>query len=213
MFSRCPNCDLQQQVTTQQLRDNRGLLVCVVCGKSFDALPTLTELVDDEVNATPAEELAGFRPHKPESPVVWRIGNVLLLLVLLSQVGYFQADFFTRQPWLYSGLARLCQTFGCRLPAYQNPADWSVSHSDLQPQPNNRYLLIAALTNQADIAHAFPVLKLAVTDYNGRPLAERLFRPESYSQDGVSAANHTSQIRLPLIISAPEVGGFTLSTL
>lgn len=213
MFSRCPHCDSQQQLTTRQLRDGRGLLTCVSCGKSFDALPTLTEMADEPLASLKPTKLAFSKAEEGRLPVAWRIGNAILLVVLLGQVAYFEKDGLMRQPRLYSALTQFCRIIGCRVPVYNNPAEWSVSHSEWQAHLDNRYVLTAALTNQANLAQAFPALKLTVRDYNGRPLAERLFQPASYSKDAMSAANHTSQIRLPLIISAPDVGGFTLTAM
>lgn len=212
MFSRCPHCDCQQQITTQQLRDCRGLLNCVSCGKPFDALLSLTEMADESVDTHQHEDLVLSVPGKP-AVRGWRIGNALLLMVLLGQVGYFEKDRLMRQPRLYSGLAQFCRVIGCGMPAYKNSADWSISHSEWQAHLDKRYVLTAALTNQADIAQAFPALKLTLNDFSGRPLAERVFWPKSYARDTLLAANHTDQIHLPLIVSVPDVGGFTLTAM
>ncbi|MCK9607422.1 MAG: DUF3426 domain-containing protein [Methylomonas sp.] len=212
MFSRCQHCDCQQQVTTRQLRDCRGLLNCVSCGKAFDALPSLTEMAEEHVDTRQHADLVLSVPDKP-AVRGWRIGNALLLMVLFGQAGYFERDRLMRQPQLYSGLAQFCQVIGCGLPAYSNPADWSISHSEWHAHLDNRYLLTAALTNQAEIAQAFPALKLTLTDFSGQPLAERVFGPKSYARDSVLAASRTEQIHLPLVVSVPEVAGFTLTAM
>jgi len=78
---------------------------------------------------------------------------------------------------------------------------------------NNRYWVIAALTNQAGITQAFPELKLRLTDFNGQLLAERVFSPHQYSVNSTLASNETVLVRLPLVMTANEIGGFTLETL
>lgn len=213
MFSRCPHCDRQQQVTTRQLRDSRGLLVCVSCGKSFDALPTLTEMADEPVETAQHDDLLLAAPDNQPTGKGWRIGNAMLLMVLLAQIAYFEKDGLMRQPAIYNGLTQFCRITGCRTPAYNNPAEWSISHSGWQAYLDQRYVLTAALTNQAAFAQALPALKLTLNDYSGRPLAERLFWPRSYTQVAVLAGNHTEQIHLPLVVSVPDVAGFTLTAM
>ncbi|AEG00164.1 zinc-ribbon and DUF3426 domain-containing protein [Methylomonas methanica] len=212
MFSRCPHCDRQQQVTTRQLRDSRGLLTCVSCGKSFDALPALTEMADEPVDTPQREDLL-LASGKQPAVKGWRIGNALLFMMLLAQVAYFEKDGLLRQPQLYSGLTHFCRIAGCRMPTYKNSAEWSLSHSAWQAHLDRRYVLTAALTNQAAFAQALPPLKLTLNDYSGRLLAERVFRPGTYTPDTVLAADHTQQIHLPLVVSAPDVAGFTLTAM
>ncbi|MCQ8106366.1 DUF3426 domain-containing protein [Methylomonas sp. SURF-2] len=210
MYSRCPHCDCQQQLSTRQLRDGRGLLNCAACGRSFDALPSLSDMIDERHDSPSPPELTFPRPA---SPLAWRIGNAVLLLVLLGQIAYFERENLLRRPPFYSALTQVCRLIGCRVPPYRNPADWSISHSEWQAHLDNRYVLTAALTNQAEFSQAFPALKLTVNDYNGRLLAERLFPPATYTHETLSAAKHTEQIRLAIVISAPSVGGFTLTTM
>jgi hypothetical protein len=47
-------------------------------------------------------------------------------------------------------------------------------------------------------------------DFNGRPLAERIFEPQQYADSVGLAASQTIQIRIPLVVPA-EVGGFSLT--
>lgn len=99
------------------------------------------------------------------------------------------------------------------MPAYNNPAEWSLSHSEWQAHLDQRYVLTAALTNQAAFAQVVPALKLTLNDYGGQLLTERVFLPGSYTRNTLLAANHTQQIRLPLVVSVPDVAGFTLTAM
>lgn len=210
MFSRCPHCDVQQAVTTQQLRDRRGLLNCVACGQPFDALPSLSEQADDVLIPQNSIEFLLQKSDKTEPGWLWQAGSLAMLLVLLAQIVYFEGDRFNRQSQIHAALTQVCKALGCRIPAYHNPDEWVLSHSDLQAHLDQRYLLTAALTNQADFAQAFPELKLTLTDFNGQPLAQRVFAPQQYAIDADLAASQTVQIRLPFIMPA-KVGGFTLT--
>lgn len=210
MFSRCPHCDALQEISAQQLRDSRGLLHCASCQQPFDALPTLSERADEVMEQVSTEIL--FSQYNQSKAVWgWRIGSLLMLLVLLGQVVYFQGEFIRRQPKINATLIQVCKSLGCQLPAYKNSDDWSLSHADLQLHLDNRCLLTAALTNQASSIQAFPVLKLTLKNFNGQPIAERLFAPQQYASETALAANQTTQIRLPLVLPTSELGGFTLT--
>lgn len=213
MFTRCPHCDAQQAVTTQQLRDSRGLLACVACGQAFDALPALTELAEETVKPPQQAELGFPAANKHASIRGWRIGSVAMALLLMAQIGYFQADKLMRQPQVHAAASQFCQAVGCRLAAYGNPDYWSLSHGDLQAHLLERFVLTAALTNQAGEAQAYPALKLTLNDYSGQPIAERIFMPQQYAINATLAGNQTVQIRLPLVASIAEMGGFNLTLL
>ncbi|WAR44047.1 zinc-ribbon and DUF3426 domain-containing protein [Methylomonas rapida] len=210
MFSRCPQCDVLQEVTTQQLRDSRGLLKCKACRQTFDALPTLSERPDEMIEPGHGIGPAFEKNVKTESLWLWRGASLAMLLLLMVQLAYFEGQRLYRYPLLRPALAKVCAAMDCRLIDTANTTDWSVSHSQLQPYLQQTHLLTAALTNQADVAQGFPSLQLTLTDFNGQPLEQRLFAPQQYTHTAQLAANQTMHIRLPLIIPA-EFGGFTLT--
>ncbi len=214
MFCRCPYCNKERQISARQLRESRGLLKCKRCGESFDALASLSEKTQD-AHKKPAKP-AGFGSLTVRGVQAfghWGAASLLMFVVLLAQIIYFDGQRMYRQPEIHWALAKACQTLGCRLPAINAPEEWAVSHSELQAHLHNRYWLIAVLTNQAEIMQAFPKLKLTLSDFNGRPLTERVFLPRQYTERTVLAANETVQIRLPLTMPAGEIGGFSLDTL
>lgn len=211
MFSRCPHCDHQQSVSTRQLREKRALLICKACGKSFDALPTLSESVDEVLDAP--SSLKPILESKAQKLPNWFWGMACgsMLMLFLGQIGYFYGLRLYSEPLVHQALTSVCRAFECRLPVAANSEDWSVSHSDLQSFLNRRYQLTAALTNQGNIAHRFPELKLTLTDFNGHILAERIFAPGQYITLDELAANQTVAVRLPFVMEAGDVGGFSLT--
>lgn len=214
MFSRCPHCDKQRQVSAKQLRDSRGLLKCKRCGQSFDALASLSEKGDQaRTIATSHSDPSFGGTEARQSPWPWGIASLLMFGILFAQIGYFEGQRLYSQPVIHAALSQACQVIGCRPPLADNPDEWSVSHTELQAHLDNRYLVVAALTNQALVAQAIPKLKLTLTDFNGQTLAERVFAPRQYAAFTELAGNETVEIRLPFIIAASEVGGFTLTTL
>ena len=214
MYTRCPHCDSQQAVTPKQLRKTRGLLNCIQCGERFDALAALTE----QVNHVPASQknpfqLRASKPKAAESGWLWGLGSVLLLMGLMAQVAYFDGEKLLRQPVLYQALSNVCHRLGCQVPVFSNPDDWVLSHSDLETHLGQRYLLTAALTNQADQAQAFPKLKLIFKDFKGQMLAERVFEPQQYTNETLVDANGTALVRLPIILPGHAIGGYSLNLL
>ncbi|WP_020482565.1 zinc-ribbon and DUF3426 domain-containing protein [Methylomonas sp. MK1] len=214
MYSRCPHCAKQHEVTVEHLRQARGLLDCSVCGKSFDALRFLSE-DDDAVLADespyPDDQISEKRP---QTPAVWFVATNLALLLLLAQILYFEDYRLTMQPQLRAGLDKVCAAFACRLPPYKNLEEFSVSHSDLRVQSDSSYLFSALLSNQAPFAQVAPDLKLSVLNFNGEVIAERVFRATEYLLRPTGLApEQTVEIRLAIVAPAASIGGYTFTLL
>ncbi|WP_367155614.1 zinc-ribbon and DUF3426 domain-containing protein [Methylomonas sp. HYX-M1] len=211
MFSRCPHCDRQQPVSTQQLRETRGLLTCVACRRAFDALPSLSDEAGERINPIAAAPIDLPEHDRPNAQWPWLVGNAWLLLVLILQFVYFKAGPSWQQSYLYADLVALSARFGLNLPAYRNPSAWSVSHTELKPYLASGYKLSAVLTNQAAVNQALPDLKLAVTDLTGRTVAERIFPAGQFGGNALWTPQQSLHIQLALVIPAIEPAGFSLT--
>ncbi|MGZ4959720.1 MAG: zinc-ribbon and DUF3426 domain-containing protein [Methylomonas sp.] len=215
MYSRCSHCQAQQQVTAEQLRRSRGLLSCSACGKRFDALASLSEQVDAQLQA---ENTADFLPdlteRKPASGV-WVAASALMAVAFLAQIVYFEGDALNRQPQLHAGLQAVCERLKCRLPAYKNIDEWSVSHSDFRKLSDKNYILSAAITNQAVFPQAYPDLKLVLLNFSGQAIAQRVFSGQQYGSAAVLPANETAEIKLSVVAppGLAQIGGYTFSLL
>jgi predicted Zn finger-like uncharacterized protein len=215
MFSRCPYCHSQQTVSTRQLRRNRGLLKCSVCKQRFDALVTLSDRPDAKKEQSKTGKFLFLSQSKTQHLQIWRVGSFLMLLLLIAQIAYFEADYLRRQPQLRFALLQVCELLNCQLPVYQNLEDWTVSHSGLTEQTDHQYVLTAAMTNEAEFPQAFPDLKLTLMNFNGQTIAERIFTAAQYTSatDHLLAASDTREIRLNFDVPADKVGGFTITLL
>lgn len=211
MFTRCPHCDKQHSVTTQQIRYSRGLLICAGCGQSFDGLASLCEQADERPFLSNNPEFWLKNSDKTKSVLRWRFGSLVMLLTLFAQIVYFEGSRLTGQPQIRQVLLTVCQALGLQASSYNNPDDWALSHSDLQTHLGQRYLLTTALTNQAEVDQAFPKLKLTLTDFKGQVLAQRVFDPQQYTNEKVLMANQTAFVRLPIILPGHEIGGYSLN--
>ncbi|AMK75673.1 MULTISPECIES: zinc-ribbon and DUF3426 domain-containing protein [Methylomonas] len=214
MFSRCPHCAKQHEVTVEHLRQRRGLLDCSACGKPFDALQFLSE---DE-NAVLADEShyrdGQIAAKRPQTPAVWLVATSLMLVLLVAQIFYFEGHRLTMQPQFRSRLDKVCAVIACRLPPYKNLEELSVSHSDLRVQGDRSYLFSTAVSNQALFAQAAPDLKLTLLNFNGQLLAERVFSASEYLPKPTSlATEQTVEIRLAILAPAAPIGGYTFTLL
>lgn len=218
MFSRCEYCQHQQRITVKQLRKHRGLLKCKQCGKPFDALASLSEKYDSRLApAGPNENaLPWIAAQTPANPQLWRTGSLVMLWLLIGQGLYFEGGgWLWRLPQIHAMATSVCQPLRCAVPTYRNLdlADWSVSHSDLQAYLQGHYLFTAAISNQAAASQAFPDLKLTLLDFNGQPVAERVFSPRQYVDQAELAGEETRAVQLWLAEPAAAVGGFNVSVL
>lgn len=204
MYSRCPHCDSRQQRTVEQLRH---WLVCTVCGKHFDGLRSLGG--DEHGHETPRTDLAESA-GRPPLTAAWAAASMGMLLLLLAQAIYFEASGLSRQPLLRAGLQSLCTVIACQLPAYRNLDELLVSRSDLQAKTGHVYLFTAVINNRSPFPQAAPELKLTLLNFNGQPMAERVFSPRQYLPGGETLpAEQTAEIRLDLVRPTAKVGGYT----
>lgn len=217
MFSRCEYCQHQQRITVKQLRKHRGLLKCKQCHKPFDALASLSEKFDSRAalvgpNDTALPWVAG---QMPDNPKLWRVTTLTMLMLLIGQTLYFEGHRLWRVPQIHALASDFCRSLHCTVPVYRNLdlADWSVSHSDLQAYLPGQLRFRAAISNQANASQAFPDLKLTLLDFNGQPVAERVFSPGQYVDQAELAGEETRAIQLWLTQPTAAVGGFKVSVL
>ncbi len=214
MYSRCPHCDKQHEITVEHLRQRRGLLNCSACGKSFDTLRFLSEQED----AVLADDLhyqdKQISDRRPQTPAVWLVATSLMSVLLLAQVLYFEGYRLTMQPQIRVGLDKICSAIACRLPPYRNREEWSVSHSNLQVQTDGSYLFSAAVSNQALFTQIVPDLKLTLLNFNGQAIAGRMFSASEYLPKLTSlATEQTVEIRLAVVAPTAPIGGYTFNLL
>lgn len=207
MFTRCPNCDATQAVTVGQLRQQRGLLTCDICGQRFDGL---ADLSDDASQARVRANNLTKTVAKPEWPgfSVWKSASVVAFVTLLGQVFYFESENLYRSSAVAAAWQRLCGMVACQPPIYKSDRELSVSHTDLQRQSDNSYLFSAAITNHADFSQEGTVLRLTLLGFNGQAIAERAFSLQQLAGVAVLKPDQTLPIRLHIAAPGAQVGGY-----
>ena len=126
------------------------------------------------------------RLHTPR----WQWG-VLAGLVVLLAVQIAVADRARlaaeagQRPWI----AGLCSVLRCTLPAWQEPAAFSMISRDVRPVPGQAGALQvqASFRNEARWAQAWPSLRLSLSDADGRVIGTGVFAPRDYLDRSVDA--------------------------
>ncbi len=211
MHTQCPHCLTTYAPTPYQLARGRGKLQCGACEREFDALERLTDqpihAAADPVavalmvpRLTPEhapEQGSLFEAPRGESPTfaarrvavpvrrrsgAWWAGSLALALLLGAQIVLAERASLARdmawRPWL----ERACDSLGCELPAWRDPATLHLTSRDVRPHPSVPEALMISTTfrNDAPWPQAWPVLQISLADLDGRPIALRRFLPEEY---------------------------------
>jgi hypothetical protein len=130
----------------------------------------------------------------PETPLAtprWQWGLVAGLVVVLAlQIAVADrarlAGDAGSRPWI----AGLCSVLRCSLPAWREPAAFSMIGRDVRPVPGQAGALQvqASFRNDARWAQGWPSLRLSLSDADGRVIGTRVFAPQDYLDPATDAA-------------------------
>lgn len=167
-----------------------------------------------------ADHFAEFETSQPKgSSPLWGIAALAALVGLGYQVLLFESENLARQPSLRPWLERLCPKLNCRVPEFRDLARLEVVERNLTPAHDgvDGLEFRAVLANYADQAQPYPRLKLTLSQYNGDPMAQRIFTPEEYLPETLDrkamAAGGAAEIHLTIANPGKDVGGFMLELL
>ena len=173
--------------------------------------PTSTQAPDgdgrDAADAAAAPSFLPARPHASRAAASRRwlpgvaIAALALLLglqVLLADRARLAADAQWR-PLVVS----LCKAFGCEVPAWREPAAFTLLAREVRPHPQvpGALRVDAAFRNDARWAQPWPRLLLTLSDVEGRPVAARAFDAGEYLAEPADAlldSGGVARIRIDL---------------
>lgn len=246
MYIRCPKCHTLYRIDAQDLRGGSGNVECGRCEIIFSALDAMTETPDRPYDGGDDAPLVSLRaePRRagepPEDEVDlaenfrhfetsrssdtgwsgWNLAIALAVIALCYQTLFFEGDRLAQQhPGLRPWLERLCPRLGCHIAEFRDTGRIGVVERDLTPAHNgvDGLEFRAVLANYADQAQPYPRLKLTLSQYNGAPMAQRVFNPEDYLQaaalGGKMAAGAAVEVRLTIANPGKDVGGFSFELL
>lgn len=151
-----------------------------------DAVLTTAALGARATSAPSFMRLPVRRLHTPR----WQWGVLAgLVVLLLMQIAVadrarLAAD-ASHRPWI----AGLCSVLRCTLPAWQEPAAFSMISRDVRPVPGQAGALQvqASFRNDAQWAQGWPALRLSLSDADGRVIGTGVFAPRDYLDRSVDA--------------------------
>ncbi|MDY6978567.1 MAG: DUF3426 domain-containing protein [Pseudomonadota bacterium] len=127
-----------------------------------------------------------IEPPKPRSWLATLGGGLLILLLLallLAQLALFRPLDVVRfvpqsQPWL----ERFCQHLPCHFTPYRDTDHIRLLNRDVRAHPKQEgaLLISATLVNEAEVAQAYPAVRVTLFDLSGNRMAQRRFTPADY---------------------------------
>ena len=144
------------------------------------------------------------QPHK--TSFAWALGSLILLAILAAQATYFyRAELSVMAPGIKPYLEQCCKLLGCTIAPPQNSELLSIESSEMQAdtQHSGAITLTATVRNYAPYPQTFPLFELTLIDFQDRPLASRIFAPDTYleknlNSSGVVAPDYEFNVRLYL---------------
>ena len=169
------------------------------------ALPTFLE--------PPANDTGAARGRRTP----WRDVGIIATLALLLVVQVVLADraqLATDARWRPL-LAGACVVLRCDVPAWREPAAFTLLQRDVRPAPSRQGVLhvAASFRNDARWAQAWPTLLLTLSDADGRAVGFRAFTPAEYlgkapAQSSL-ASGASATVALDVVEPGPGVVAFT----
>ncbi|MET7143202.1 DUF3426 domain-containing protein [Xanthomonas sp. PPL139] len=157
----------------------------------------------------------GRRPVLRAAPWQWialvGLGLLLALQILIADRQRLGADPRWR-PWV----AGVCQVLRCSVPAWREPAAFTMLSREVRPLPGQAGTLQVQATfrNDARWAQAWPLLQLSLADADGRTIGSRVLRPQEYlgrarPDSATLAPGQSAQIAFQVREPAAETAAFS----
>ncbi len=128
-------------------------------------------------------QLSWQAPQKPWGRWLgWGLLNLLAAAALAGQHINYRFDELARQDQYRPWFEQLCPMFGCSLPSKVDISQVKSSNLVVRSHPEFSGALVvdAIIYNRAPFSQPFPLLELRFADINGKPLANRRFKPSEY---------------------------------
>lgn len=150
------------------------------------------------------------------SVVLWGLAMVLLACTLAVQIGHFRAnELVQRYPGLQPQLAQLCGITGCEIAWPRRPDRVRILDRELisHPAHTSAILVRATLLSDAPFVQSYPLMRLNLTDREGRIVASRDFTPREYLGGDADAGTGMAPgkpvyTKLEIVDPGPDAVGF-----
>jgi predicted Zn finger-like uncharacterized protein len=201
MYTQCPECNKQHNITIDELSESRGMICCDKCSAMFDAL----ELLSKGQGALKASEILTIPEIKPRKKhtLLWGLGYSICIILFIFQIVYFEGYNLTQNTDVRPWLEKTCEYFKCQLPNYKNLDEFTILHGSFEPTANKHFVFKAAFTNQSAFEQTLPSIKLTLVDFSGQVFAKRIFNPQDYSNQAHKLIEPEMSEVITMEIAAP----------
>jgi hypothetical protein len=174
-------------------------------------MPALPTFLEPPANgADDPGDARAQRAARRDLAIVVALALLLLVQVLLADRAQLAAD--ARWRPLVQGA---CAVLRCDVPAWREPAAFTLLQRDVRPNPVQRGVLhvAASFRNDAQWAQAWPTLLLTLSDADGRAVGFRAFTPAEYlgkpPVQSTLASGASATVALDVVEPGPGVVAFT----
>lgn len=202
----CPHCHSLFHIREEQLDQADGQVQCGHCLAIFSAQnPYRNQQHDDVLKAQTdehnsidfdqddalndvvpaelrAEDLTRGKTYSTVSSLLWSIGILLLILIGLAQLAYYQRYELVKYPQLKNLMQTVCQQVHCQLPAPKDTSRIKLTSKNVYTHPNIEQALMinATMVNRAEFKQSFPILEIRFENIRGETVAARRFKASEY---------------------------------
>jgi hypothetical protein len=146
----------------------------------------------------------------------WMIAAIALLsLLLLLQLLLADRANLARDARWRPAMTALCGAVHCTLPAWHEPAAFTLLDRDVRPRPGMPGVLrvTATFRNDARWPQPWPALLLTLSDVDGRATGARVFTPREYlgavPTQSTLASGQSAMLSMDVLEPGPRIVAFT----
>lgn len=151
-------------------------------------------------------------PLRSSSRREWLVAAGLALLLALQML-LAQRDALAADARWRPLIAGMCGVLRCELPAWREPAAFTMLQRSVQPKPGTAGVLqvSASFRNDARWPQPWPTVLLTLSDMDGNQVGQRAFKPADYRSGGSAhiAPGESATIQLDVVEPARPVVAFT----
>ncbi len=121
--------------------------------------------------------------------ICWGLGAVLLLIIIVAQLFWFNRDeLLLRFPQLEPVAREVCERLQCETLRYKDISLIKLINRDVRNHPlyEGSLLVNATMANKSETIQPFPLIQLALFNTGGEIIGYREFKPEEYLDDSIS---------------------------
>jgi predicted Zn finger-like uncharacterized protein len=115
-------------------------------------------------------------------PLTWFIAILLLSTLGVTQAIYYQRYQLIEDPRFQQQVINLCELLPCAEDQFSSSEQLRLLERNVftHPVASNALMVTGSFVNQAPFAQKMPDLLISLFDVQGKPIANRLFKPNEY---------------------------------